>query len=89
MPPEERSRLVGAIASLCKPGGMVIWTRGLKTGMSRLHQIKSLFVETAREEVRLSFTSDKKWAVATHRYHGPTQELPGSGRIFHFQRCAG
>ncbi len=89
VPIHERGLVIRAIASLCKPGGTVIWTRGVSRGMTRLHEIQSLFAGPCWQKVRVSLTSDNKWAVATHRYCGPPKELPGSGRLFHFQPNAG
>jgi len=89
VPTHERARLVRAITSLCKPGGAVIWTRGVSNGVARLHEIQSLFSRSSWVEVRLSVTSDRNWAVTTYRYCGPPRELPDSGQIFHFQRSAG
>jgi hypothetical protein len=87
VPTNERAQLVRAMACLCKPGSAVIWTRGVSKDMTRLHEIESLFDSSSWEQVRLSITSDKKWAVATHRFRGPPLELPESGQIFHF--CGG
>jgi hypothetical protein len=89
VPPPERGGLVQAAAALTRAGGSVIWTRGVSKGMSRFDEIDSLFAEPAWEKVRVSFTADKSWAVATHRYRGPAQELPADGQIFHFQKNAG
>lgn len=89
VPTDERVQLVGAIASLCKPGSTVTWTRGVSKGMARLHEIQSLFSGSSWESVCVSLTSDKNWAVATHRYCGPPKELPESERLFHFKPKAG
>lgn len=89
VPVHERAFFVRAIATLCKPNGTVIWTRGVSLGMDRLREIQSHFAGSPWEEVRVSLTDDQKWAVATHRYCGPWLALPVSGRIFNFQRNAG
>ena len=91
VPTPERKLLLRAIASLCKPNGVVIWTRGVSKGMHRLHEIEALFAEspTAWATARISLTSDKKWGVVTHRYCGQTLERPEAGRIFRFERSAG
>jgi hypothetical protein len=86
---DERELLVRAVASLCKPGGSVIWTRGVLPDTTRLQQIQLHFAALPWEEVRVSITSDHRWAVATYRYSGPPRELPRSGRLFRFQRSAG
>ena len=89
VPTPERKPLVRAIASLCKPNGVVIWTRGVSKGLAQLREIQSHFVGPSWEEVRLHLTPDKWWGVASHRYYGPPVERPESGRIFNFQRTAG
>jgi hypothetical protein len=89
VPTQERASFVHAIACLCQPGGSVIWTRGVSKGMDRLHQILSHFTPACWEEVRVSLTPDKGFAVATHRYCGPLIERPTGGRIFNFERAAG
>jgi hypothetical protein len=89
VPAQERASLVGALAGLCKPRGIVIWTRGVSAGITRLNEIKMLFARTRWESVHTSITSDKKWAVATYRNCGPPIALPEAGRIFNFQRHAG
>ncbi len=89
VPADERGQLVQAVASLCNPGGTVIWTRGVAKGMIRLRQIQIHFAAPAWDQVRLSLTRDNNWAVVTHRYCGPTGKLPASGRIFNFRAGAG
>jgi hypothetical protein len=89
VPADEKRRLAQAMGSLCKPGGRVIWTRGVSKGMSRLHEVEALFAGPHWEKVRAGFTPDQTWAVATHRYRGPAHAVPADGRIFHFQRSAG
>lgn len=89
VPAAERSQLVRAFASLCTPGGCVIGTRGLAKGAGRLADILSLFSSDWWEQVNLTFTPDQQFAVVTHRYRGPVNRLPASGRIFNFARNAG
>jgi Putative methyltransferase len=89
VPVHERGQLVDAIACLCKPGGTVIWTRGVSKGMTRLHEIESLFTGAYWNKVRISLTPNKNWAVASYRYSGPPKELSRCERIFHFTRSAG
>ncbi|MEX2306169.1 MAG: class I SAM-dependent methyltransferase [Pirellulales bacterium] len=89
VPPEGRVTLVRALAALCKPGGTVLWSRGVSKGMHRLDAVESLFLSPSWEKVALNLTPDNQWAVAIHRYCGPPRELPNSGQIFHFQRVAG
>ena len=89
VPVAERARLVRALAAFCKPNGAAIWTRGLTLGLAQLREIQSQFVGPSWEEVRLQFTPDNRWGVATHRYRGPPVERPTSGRIFNFQCTAG
>ena len=89
VPVSDRKELVRALASICKAGGMVIWTRGVSKGMIRLRQIQSLFAAPLWQQVRANLTPDKNWAIVTHRYCGPPMELPASGRIFHFRTGAG
>ncbi len=88
VPADERAQLVAALTRLCKPGGKVIWTRGVSKGATRLHDIQSLFADSEWDQTRASLTSDGNWAVVTHCYQGPLRELPGHGQIFHFERCA-
>ena len=89
VPAHERALLVRALASFCKPGASVIWTRGVSKRMSRLDDIQSQFGGSSWERTCLSFTPDDEWAVGTHRYCGPPLELPARGPIFHFQKNAG
>jgi hypothetical protein len=89
VPADERLQLVRGIASLCKQGGTVIWTRGVSQGLARFDEIRAVFTGGAWAMVRVSITSDRKWAVATSRYCGLPRELPASGRMFHFRRNAG
>ena len=89
VPSHERTNVIRALACLCKPGGAVIWSRAVAKGMARLQQIQSLFATSSWEKVAVTITPDKSWAVATHRYSGPTVELPPDGQIFHFAIGAG
>jgi hypothetical protein len=89
VPLEERASLVRACGTLCTPGGVVIWTRGVRRGTARFEAIRELFAGPAWEEIRATITPDAKWAVATHRYLGPASAPPTSGQIFHFQTVAG
>jgi hypothetical protein len=89
VPPEERNSVIDACKAICRPGGVVIWTRGVRLGMARLHEICHLFTPSTWEQVRLTVTSTAKWAVATHRLLESAEKLPTSGRIFHFRTAAG
>lgn len=89
VPAHEKSMLVKAISTLCKPGGSVIWTRGTSKGIARVREIESLFATNWWDKGRITYTPDATWAVATYRYCGPSQELPADGQIFHFQKNAG
>ncbi len=89
VPTLERVPLVRALTALCKARGVVIWTRGISKGLERLHEIQSMFATSSWEQGRVSFTSDKKWAVVIHRYLGLPNTLPTSGRLFHFRTGAG
>ncbi len=89
VPPDQRALLVAGIASLCKAGGAVIWTRGVLPGVNRLQQIQTHFAALSWEPVCVSLTPNRRWAVATYRYLGLPRELPVSGRFFRFQRRAG
>ena len=84
----QRALLVAGIASLCKSHGVVIWTRGLVPNMSRLQDIQSQFAGLVWDELRVSTTTDQRWAVATYGYTGPPHQLSKSGRLFRFQRSA-
>jgi hypothetical protein len=87
--PDERPALVQSLRGFCKPGGKVIWTRGVKRGMARFTEFQKLFEDSAFELVRETFTPDGKWGICTCQYLGPPRELPMSGRIFNFDRKAG
>ena len=89
VPTLERVPLVRALTALCKARGVVIWTRGISTGLERLHEIQSKFATSSWELGRVSITPDKKWAVVIHRYLGLPNTLPTSGRLFHFRTGAG
>jgi SAM-dependent methyltransferase len=88
VPASERATLARGLATLCKPGGDLIWTRGVLRGMSCFEQIQSLFGAPAWQRQRVSFTPDASWGIATARYCGPPLALPKSGRLFHFRRLA-
>jgi Putative methyltransferase len=85
----DRGQLVSSLASLCRAGGAVVWSRGVSQGMRRLHAIQSLFAESLWETERLSVTSDKRWAVVTARFLGPPSSLPVNGQVFRFRRSSG
>jgi hypothetical protein len=89
VPAGEKSMLVRAISTLCKPGGAVIWTRGTSKGIGRVREIEALFAGTWWDKSRVTYTPDAAWAIATYRYHGPAHEMPADGQIFHFQKNAG
>ena len=89
VPVNEKSMLVRAVSTLCKPGGAVIWTRGTSKGIARVREIEALFAGNWWDKGRVTYTPDAAWAVATYRYRGPAQELPADGQIFHFQKNAG
>ena len=85
----ERDLLIRALTRLCKPGGMVVWTRGVSKRPDRVHEIEAHFANSEWEQCRHSFTADQKWAVVSQRYCGPLRELPASGKFFHFQHQSG
>ncbi len=89
VPLDEQASLVCASGMLCKPGGVVIWTRGVRQGTARFDAVRALFASPTWDEVRVTITPDAKWAIATHRCLGPASVLPASGPIFHFQTAAG
>ncbi len=89
VPIHERANVIRALTCLCKPRGVVIWSRAIAKGLERLEQIQLLFGASPWERTALSFTPDKTWAVATHRYCGPAVERPLEGQIFHFSTGAG
>jgi SAM-dependent methyltransferase len=89
VPPDERLQLVQALGKFCKPGGVVIWSRGIGRGRARFTDLQALFEHNQFERVRESFTDDGKWAVCTHRYMGRPTVIPTTGRIFNFTRKAG
>jgi 2-polyprenyl-3-methyl-5-hydroxy-6-metoxy-1,4-benzoquinol methylase len=89
VPPAERLSLVKALGKFCKPGGTVVWSRGVDRGRSRFTDIQALFEHNSFERVSESITPDDKWAICTHRYMGRPVEVPTSGRIFNFQRKSG
>lgn len=87
--PSERAEMVKKAARFCKPGGAIVWTRGVKQGRSRLAEVERLFDHAICEKVRTSVTPDEKWGVVTHRYVGQPHMSPSGGRIFTFDRIAG
>jgi hypothetical protein len=89
VPANEKTLLVKAVSTLCKPGGAVIWTRGTSKGIARVREIEALFAGSWWNKGRVTYTPDATWAIATYRYRGPAHELPGDGQIFHFQKNAG
>jgi hypothetical protein len=89
VPPDERLMFVQALAKFCKPGAAVVWSRGVDRGQARYTDIQNLFEQNSFERVRDSVTSDDKWAICTHRYVGPFNEVPAAGRIFNFHRKSG
>lgn len=89
VPARERQNVVQGLSCLCRPGGVVIWTRGIAKGMDRLQQIEAAFEGRSWQKSRLSFTADQNWAVVTQRYCGPALEVPADGRFFSFETGAG
>jgi hypothetical protein len=89
VPPADRAQLARALASFCKPGGAVIWTRGISKGMARFDEIQAHFDRASWEKVRVSVTPDEDWIVGTHQYRGPALHPPATGRLFNFRRNAG
>jgi hypothetical protein len=89
VPIRERGELIQALASLCAPGGVVIWTRGISKGITQLQQIHELYRGKAWERVCIRFTPANDWAVATYRYRGPAIDRPEQGQIFQFRTGAG
>jgi hypothetical protein len=89
VPASDRPRLVQALASFCKPGGMVIWTRALANGVSRMDEIQIEFASPLWELVCASITSDKCWGVVSQRYCGPQIRPASGGRIFQFAPHSG
>jgi hypothetical protein len=89
VPVNDRTKLIRALASFCKPGATVIWTRSISKGTLRVQEVQSQFDGSSWSPVRLSTTSDEKWAVGTYRFRGPSLELPSGGRIFNFRKKAG
>ncbi len=85
----QRPSLVRALESLCKPGGTVVWTRGVAKSMTRLHDVLSRFPAATWSTERTSVTPDGEFAVVTVRRIGPARERPRTGRIFDFERNAG
>jgi Putative methyltransferase len=89
VPPEERAELVTALECFCKPGGRVIWTRGVSKGTHRLEAIEAHFSGANWRKTRVSITPNEEWGVVTHQYCGLPKEIPATGRIFHFTRKVG
>ena len=89
VPATDRQMFAGALAALCRPGAMVVWTRGVAGDFRRFADIDAVFTGPSWQKVRVSFTSSRKWAIVTNRYVGPTGKVPDDGRLFHFRRCAG
>jgi hypothetical protein len=89
VPPEERSALVRACSALCREGGHVIWTRGLRRGIERFEEVRAAFSDRDWSEARATITPDGKWAVATNCLTTSPPPRPQSGSIFHFQTAAG
>lgn len=89
VPTPQKPSLVRAMAAFCKPGGSVIWTRGISRGMDKVHELEALFDEETWRKQQLMFTPNKAWAVATYRYDGPVITIPSEGQIFNFHRNAG
>jgi hypothetical protein len=87
--PVERSLLVQRLRAFCKPRGAVIWTRGVKRGMARYNEFKSLFEDHSFELARETLTPEGKWGICAHRYAALPCDAPESGRIFQFQRGGG
>jgi hypothetical protein len=89
VPVHERTRVIRALACVCKSGGTVIWSRSVAKGLGQLDQIQSLFRAPSWERIGLTLTPDKSWAVATHRHCGRVVDPPPDGQIFHFSAGAG
>jgi hypothetical protein len=89
VPAHQRLSMARGLACLCKPGGSIIWTRGVSQGHDRLREIQLAFGDPPWQQVRIDITSDRAWAVATYRYLGAPTDLPSSGQMFHFERLTG
>jgi ubiquinone/menaquinone biosynthesis C-methylase UbiE len=89
VPANGLAKLIHALASFCKPGGKIIWTRKISKGEHLLKQVQSQFDDNLWSPVRQDSTFNKKWVVCTYRYRGPALEIPRNGRIFTFRKSAG
>jgi hypothetical protein len=83
---EEACRLVRNLCLLCKPGGVVIWTRHrrLHDGLNQIRLIRQCFVESDFEEVHIENTPDDKFTIGSNRYKGAGQVLHGGIKLFEF-----
>jgi hypothetical protein len=89
VPPAERENLVVGLASILRPGGLVVWTRGVGEDLSRANEIRMHFNAPTWEESRMTVTPDGQWAVVTERYRGGAAVVPANGRMFEFRADAG
>jgi hypothetical protein len=83
---EEVGRLVQNLCVLCKPEGVVIWTRHrrLHDGLNQIKLIRRCFDESDFEEVHIENTPDDAFTIGSHRYKGTVQVLYSGIKLFEF-----
>lgn len=84
--PTEMARLVDALPCLCRSGAFVVWTRHrlVNDGLGALREMRNRLSQTAFDGLEEDLTSETGYVIGTHRYRGPTKNLPIDQRWFQF-----
>ncbi|HSV65473.1 MAG TPA: class I SAM-dependent methyltransferase [Mycobacteriales bacterium] len=80
--PDDIQRTVIHCAQLCKPGGVLVWTRNRRQP-DLVPRICNWLREQEFEQLWLS-DKGKEYCVGSHRYLGPPQQLQTGVRLFTF-----
>ena len=83
--PVDTSRLIEALACLCRTDGFVIWTRSYQgDGARQIVTTRELFRQFAFKELCFDITPEGDFGIATHRYLGEILPLPEEQKLFEF-----
>jgi hypothetical protein len=80
--PDEFSRLVRNLRTLCASSAFVIWTRHARGGTRQAEQIQKEFASNRFSSVELLTTPQAHFYVGLNRYDGPTEGLDQEERLF-------
>jgi SAM-dependent methyltransferase len=82
----DEGRLVQSLRCLCQPGGTVIWTRNVlsRDGEHAVERIRELLNDAGFRENTLTRTAPSGFIVGTYTFHGDSQPLSPSMKLFEF-----